>query len=227
MIKEILNVIYPNTCASCGKFTKSTFFICDECMSKLDVIDVPTCRKCGLPKDDCDCNRFHYRFKGVVSPFFYEDIAKNTMRGFKFRGYRVAGEFFAKYMVQFIKKRFDNIDFDAVVEVPMKTISRLERGYNQSEVLAKLVAKQLKVKHYRKAFIKIKNVKTQHDLNMEQRFGNIRGAFKLKNKNLFKDKTILLIDDIKTTGATLDECTRMLLLSGAKEVYCATGVITK
>ena len=227
MIKEIINTIYPNTCVACGKFTKSIFYICNECMAKIDVLDVPTCRKCGLPTENCECNRFHYRFKGVVAPFLYEDAVKKAMWGFKFRGYIIAGEFFAKYMVQFIKKRFDNVDFDMIVEVPMKTIARLERGYNQSEVLAKHIAKQLKVKHYKKAFNKIKSAKTQHDLNLEQRFINIRGAFKLKNKKAFKGKTVLLVDDIKTTGATLDECARLLLLAGAKEVYCATAVITK
>lgn len=227
MIKEILNTIYPNTCAACHKFTKSTFYICDECMSKFDVIDVPTCRKCGLPKENCECNRFYYRFKGLVSPFFYEDVAKKAMWGFKFRGYVVAGEFFAKYMHQFIQKRYDNVDFDIIVEVPMKTLARLERGYNQSEVLAKHLSKLLNVKHYKRAFKKIRSAKTQHDLNLEQRYINIRGAFKLKNKDAFKDKTVLLVDDIKTTGATLDECARLLLIAGAKEVYCATAVITK
>ena len=227
MIKEIINILYPNTCAACHKFTKSTFYICDECMAKFDVIDVPTCRKCGLPQESCDCNRFYYRFKGVVSPFFYEEVAKKAMWGFKFRGYRIAGELFAKYMVQVIKKRFDNVDFDIVVEVPMKTFARLERGYNQAEVLAKYISNELGITYHKRSFKKIKSVKTQHDLNLEQRYSNIRGAFELKNKSLFKNKTVLLVDDIKTTGATLDECARLLLLAGANEVYCVTGAIKK
>ncbi len=227
MIKEIVNAIYPNTCVCCKEFTKSTFYICDKCMSQFDVIDASTCRKCGLPKENCECHKFYYRFKGVVAPFLYENVARSAMIGFKFHGYVVAAEFFAKYMTQFIKKRFDNIEFDAIVAVPMKTLDKLERGYNQSEVLARHISKSMNVKHYKNAFIKLKSVKVQHELLMEERFANIRGAFKVRNKKLYNGKTILLIDDIKTTGATLDECARMLLLCGAKEVYCATAVITK
>ncbi len=227
MIKHILNAIYPTTCISCKKFTKSIFYIYDECLPKFEVIDLPTCRKCGLPKDNCDCNRFYFRFKGIVSPFFNDDVAKSAIYNLKFNHYVDAAEFFAKYMVQFISKRFDNIDFDLIVAVPMKLSSKLQRGYNQAELLASKVAKLMKVEHYKNSMIKLKDVKVQHDLNLEQRFINVRGAFKIKNKNKFKGKTVLLIDDIKTTGATLDECARIMLLAGAKEVYCATATITE
>lgn len=227
MFKNIFNAIYPTTCISCRKFTKSTFDICDECLPKFEVIDVPTCRKCGLPLENCDCKRFYYRFNGIVAPFFNTGVAKDAIYNFKFNGYISASGFFTKYMVQFINKRFNNVDFDYVIAVPMKTLSRWQRGYNQAEVLAHKIAKQINVKHYKYAIKKLKDVKVQHDLRLEERFANVRGAFKLKDKKKFKNKTVLIIDDIKTTGATLDECARILLLAGAKEVFCATATITE
>ena len=227
MFKHIVNCIYPTKCISCNEFTKKVFYICDECLPKFELLNMKTCKKCGLPKEKCECNKFYYHFDGVVSPFLNASVAKKSMYNFKFHAFLDAAEFFAKYMAQFVEKRFENIDFDVVVAVPMTTKSLLRRGYNQAEILAKLVSKNLKLKHYNKALKKIKETDVQHSLNMENRWSNLRNAYKVKNKNYFKEKTVLLVDDIKTTGATLDECTRMLKLAGAEKVYCVTGLITE
>lgn len=227
MFKNILNAIYPTRCIICKDFTKSSFYICDECMPKLEIITKTTCRKCGLLKENCECNRFIYHFKGIVSPFFNEDAAKAAFYSFKFHGAIDASKFFSNYMAQFIKKRFKNIQFDAVIAIPMTKIATLDRGYNQAEVLAKDIANILNLKYHKGALKKIKKTKIQHEQFLEQRFLNIRNVFDVSSSFNPKDKTILLIDDIKTTGASLDEASRILLLNGAKEIYCATALITK
>ena len=117
-------------------------------------------------------------------------------------------------------------DFDCVCEVPMRGRDRRRRGYNQAELLAKHTAKLLNIPHKKRLLIKTKNTKTQHSQNMEQRWMNIRNVFAVNSKYDVTGKTVLLIDDIKTTGATLDECARTLKLKGALEVYCATALIT-
>ena len=167
MFKNILNAIYPTRCIICKDFTKSSFYICDECMPKLEIITKTTCRKCGLLKENCECNRFIYHFKGIVSPFFNEDAAKAAFYSFKFHGVIDASKFFSNYMAQFIKKRFKNIQFDAVIAIPMTKIATLDRGYNQAEVLAKDIANILNLKYHKGALKKIKKTKIQHEQFLE------------------------------------------------------------
>ena len=226
MFQKLINIVYPNRCIICGDFTKSALNICDECTPKIEIITETTCKKCGLPQKACECSRFTYHFKALTAPFINDGAMKSGIYNLKFNGYADAALFYAKFMAQFINKKFSGVDFDCVCEVPMRGRDRRHRGYNQAELLAKHTAKLLNIPHQKRLLIKTKNTKTQHSQNMEQRWMNIRNVFAVNSKYDVTGKTVLLIDDIKTTGATLDECARTLKLKGALEVYCATALIT-
>ena len=108
----------------------------------------------------------------------------------------------------------------------MKLRKKLKRGFNQSEVLAKNISKILKIPICNDALIAARKTKIQHTLTKDERFKNVRGKFIANKKHDLTGKTVLLVDDIKTTGATLDECAKQLLSLGADEVYCVTGLMT-
>lgn len=145
---------------------------------------------------------------------------------FKFRNGFRNYEAYSYEMSQTLKERFAGIDFDFITEVPMTRKSRKKRGYNQCFYLAKGISEELGLEHKSEVISKIYETKKQHDVRYYLRKGNLVGAFDVPNPSDVKDKTILLCDDISTTGETLNECAKMLWLHGAKEVYCVALALT-
>ena len=151
---------------------------------------------------------------------------QKAMYAYKFARKEHISKFFAQRMAISVKCCFSDVDFDIVTFVPTSLRRKMKRGFNQSEVLAKGVSKILNVKFANNLLI-YKNVNdVQHHLGFEQRFENVKGKFLPNKKVSLNGKTVLLVDDIKTTGATLDECAKQLLILGADKVYCVTGLMT-
>ncbi len=147
------------------------------------------------------------------------------MYSFKLARRKEIGELFARQMALSVKQGFGNVEFDGVCYVPSSIGVRLKRGYNQSEVLARRIAELLNLP-LMTDFIKVKSKhKGQHSMSFKQRFENVKGVYFTQGKT--RAKTVLLIDDIKTTGATLNECARALKKAGAINVFCVTGLITQ
>ena len=165
-----------------------------------------------------------YHFNGCVAPFYNEGIAQKAMYEFKFRKKEYIASFFAEQMALFVKQCFPEIEFDLVTFVPMHFLKRISRGYNQSFLLAEKISKILNIPLvYSLLGAKFK-WKTQHSMAFKERFKNVKDKYYCKEK--IEGKTVLLVDDIKTTGATLDECAKQLMVCGANKVYCITGLMT-
>lgn len=128
-------------------------------------------------------------------------------------------------MAKAVKTVYNDINFDGITYVPMHPIKLLRRGFNQSEVLAQRLSKVLNIKVYDRLLSARYVPKAQHNLTVKERFKNVKGIYTYNYT--VTGKTILLVDDIKTTGATLDECAKQLLLAGADNVFCICGLITK
>ena len=139
---------------------------------------------------------------------------------FCFLGQKQFTGFYAEKMAEHISKSFSNIHFDAITSVPISAKRCKLRGYNQSELLARAAAKQLNLP-YCEYLIKTVDNKEQHKLNEKQRQKNVAGVYKPIREGQIVGKSILLIDDIVTTGATLRECASVLLQSGAGNISCA------
>ena len=241
MKDKIINTVYPQRCFVCMDFTKNEYNICHECLTKMEYINTPTCLKCGLPVFKCQCEKRYYHFKKFTAPFKNEGAMQKGIYNLKFNGFKSAAVFYGRAMAQIISIKFKKINFDYICPVPMGKIKKLCRGYNQSAILAENTAKFLNeinktnAEKENKAFNKIiynedllskcKRTKTQHKVLYEERWTNLRNSYKVNPKYNLSGKTILLIDDIKTTGATLDECSRTLLLKGAKAVYCSAALV--
>lgn len=221
----IKSVFHPKTCAGCGAIIDEGEALCDYCHEMLVRCDpLKRCIKCGLSEANCCCNRKIFHFDGCVAPFINTAVAQNAVYSFKFARKMIIGEFLAEQMALSVKNEYRDIKFDGVCFVPMLKRKRLRRGFNQSRVLAEKIADLLGLPLYNLLICR-KNAPSQHGLKAKERFLNVKGMYQASVQA--KGKTLLLVDDIKTTGATLDECAKQLLLSGAAGVYCVTALITE
>jgi ComF family protein len=116
----------------------------------------------------------------------------------------------------------EKIEFDLIIPVPLHWKKEFLRGFNQSALIGNYISKKLGKKMYQNILIKSKNTKSQTELNEKERKENVKNSFKIKRNDLIKDKSILLIDDVYTTGATTEECKKILINGGAKKVIIIT-----
>lgn len=224
ILEKIKHIIFTTKCLFCNELLYSDEIVCDKCLNMVDNLPNDRCSFCGY--FDCRCSN-QFAFSYVISPFVYGDVVKEAIIAMKFNGLGYNAHAFAKFIFNRINYfRFkDEIDF--IVEVPMYYKKRLYRGYNQSELLAKYLSKEMNLKYKKRIIKKIRNTKEQNKLDYKSRKTNLLGCYKITDKNKVKDKNILLVDDVFTTGSTANECSKALLESGAKQVFVATCCIVK
>ncbi len=227
-LKALSKAFFPQRCAYCGSVIRADELMCDECSENLPRIKGKICVKCGREeKTDCNCKKAEKYFDGLAAPFYYTGNVRLGVHMFKFRNTPESAEAFGKEMAQTVKDRYSDICFDYITEVP-STKKRIKvRGYNQCFLLAKEISQNTGVEHKSEVLMKIYETKKQHGLKLLMRKGNLTGVFDVRNPSDVEGKTILLCDDISTSGETLNECAKMLWLYGAKEVYCISLALTK
>ncbi|MBR4240905.1 MAG: ComF family protein [Eubacterium sp.] len=231
MIKEALYKLsyslFPRRCNLCGEVVALDEELCEEC-AIIKMIEGELCSLCGNPKKECACKKKERKpeYKRFIAPYYYKDSIAAAANRFKDYGYPELAPEMSKRMAQYISERFSEIDFDCITFVPLTKKKLEKRGYNQSELLANGVSEKLKIP-VEELLIKIKNTPQQKRSSAQQRKVNLRGAFDLAEGKSADGKTILLIDDIKTTGSTINECSFVLNAYGANAVYAATFCMTK
>ncbi|MBO5020298.1 MAG: ComF family protein [Clostridia bacterium] len=223
MRKELMTVLFPNTCIGCGNIIDENEFLCDYCAEMIERYNFDKfCIKCGNYKSLCRCSKQVFYFDGCVAPFKYTGIARRCMHSFKFRHKENISLYFAEQMALAVKQCYYDVNFDVVCCLPIERLKGMRRGYNQTEILGMKIAKILNLPFCNNALGFKGRKKIQHKTPLNERFKNVKDIFYPKIS--FKDKNILLVDDIKTTGATLSECAKVLLESGCNKVYCVTGL---
>lgn len=206
----ILSVIYcdDETCVICGHELYSDKFICECCANK-----IMTCRdKMNVALNDVgfDCYSAAY-YSGAVVELIIKLKYKNSFR---------SGDVMAEYMYKTIEA--NKLEFDIITYVPMIKKDLKKRGYNQSEYLARAL-KNYVDRPVKSCLSKIKSTKDQIGLDKRNRWNNIEGSFKIIDKNIVKNKNILLVDDVVTTGATVFYSALELKNSGAGKIMILTG----
>ena len=201
----LIAAFLPKRCPYCNAPIKVSDNICADCAEKV---------KIGLYEKYAAGG---YKCK---SPFMYTGIYKKALLNFKFHSRPAAAQSLALPLAECIKSGYGDIRFDCAACVPMHKNQLRKRGYNQSELLAKEVSGLLNLQ-YQKLLIKTKDNQPQHTLGQTQRRNNVKGVYKAVNTECIQDKTVLLIDDVLTTGYTLGECCKVLRKAGAKQIYCA------
>lgn len=222
--KALVSFIFPSKCSCCGEIIQSGY-VCEKCKSQLKFVEEKRCLSCGMGNKFCECKFNVYRFDGIVAPFYNADAAQQGIYGAKFGGRISAYKFYVNEMTKCVKDYFGNIKFDAVTFVPTSRKRLRERGYNQSEILAKGIAENLNLPVYDLLKVKNKSIKQHQIERLKDRFKNVKELYDLKGRARFEN--LLLVDDIKTTGATLDQCSRCLKLGGAEKVYCVTALVAE
>ena len=221
---RILWLIFINRCPYCNKPLEKDEAICKECAESLPVIKGKKCKYCGAEKSRCNCKKHKLSYEGRTAPFYYEDCIKKSVIRLKFSGRLVLGKTLAKDMATAVKEDFGDKKFDFICCVPFTNWQKINRKYNQSEVLAENLSKELKIPLCN-IMVKLFETKSQHKMNTRERKGNVFGVYDVKNGINVRGKTILLVDDVKTSGSTLDDCAAILKIRGASEVYCVTAAI--
>lgn len=225
ILKSALDVFYPIKCCSCGEITENGDDICAACREQLEYINPDKrCKVCGKEKNACDCATYVHRYKELAAVFRYEGTAKRIMLRYKSSLKSHISDFFAKEMALCIARDYRNYPLDVICYVPVSKSSYNKRGFNQSKLIAKKLSKIFDLCLDSSLKIRYKRVPQHKSKSRTERLVNSRNKYVCKGD--LTDKTVLLIDDISTTGATLDDCTRALLFAGAKEVYCAVAMVT-
>ena len=231
MIKEVteklLYALYPRRCSLCGEVVALDEELCGECLGA-EMIEGELCRVCGNPKKECSCTKKTKipEYKAFIAPYYYENSISAGANRFKDYGFPELSEAMGEKLSQQIENYYNKIEFDCITFVPLTKKKLRKRGYNQAQLLADEVSKHINIPSA-KLLSKIRSTPQQKRISANQRKVNLRGAFDLAEGADVDDKTILLIDDIKTTGSTLNECAFVLNAYGAKAVYAASFCMTK
>lgn len=220
---HLKRLFYPPRCACCNQVVAHNKLLCEECADKLPRIEGRVCTACGREKEFCGKNH-RFEFIRCAAPFYYTGPVRDGISGLKFRGHKAAAVYFGIEMAEIVRRRFARVSFDFVTCVPLSEERQRERSYNQAALLASEVAARLEISFEMEALSKLFDNKPQHSLSRAERRGNVLGVYEAA-EGLVRDKIILLVDDIETTGSTLNECAKMLKLRGAREVYALTACI--
>lgn len=223
IIKKIENLLFPKRCPLCSQIIPFGETNCKNCLdNNRSYVPDNLCTRCLKNINDCVCtDKEIAEIPYLAAVYYYGDNVRKSLIEFKFRGNKSHAEFFGNKIAEKVAVNFPTADFDLVTFAPMSKKSLKKRGYNQSELLAKVVAKKLFIP-CRNTIVKTKETLSQHNLDFSDRQTNLIGSMVADKRADIQGKTILFVDDIKTTGATLRECVKTLKNAGAKEVYCVT-----
>ncbi|MBR6115051.1 MAG: ComF family protein [Oscillospiraceae bacterium] len=203
----LLDILFPPRCAFCGALVEpGSEGIC------------PACRK-TLPWSDHPRRRIDF-VSSVSAPLYYEDAVRRAMLDYKFHGARARGEVFG-WLVALDIQSNEDADYDVVTWAPLSRRRERSRGYDQAQLIAQAAAKTLGLEA-RPLLRKVRHVPPQSGVTSpEARRANVTGCYAVRDPEMVAGRRILLIDDVITTGATVSECARMLMLSGAESVSAA------
>lgn len=229
-IKEaVLDIIYPVgiRCLICGSRKPDLMPSgeCHECLDSLPFIVPPICPKCGKPVlvqgEVCpDCEHRYHPFRQAMAILEYRRGVPELVHRFKYQGERILSKPMIEWMTQGVKIK--GWEFDIIVPVPLYPKRERKRGFNQAALLAEGIGRNLNKPVLRRNLVRVIDTQTQVSLDKYARIANLQGAFQILNPSQFKDKTVLLVDDVYTTGATTDQCSRVILGAGARDVFVLT-----
>ncbi len=214
----ILNLLFPPACAACARPGESPGLLCDECDGKLiELVSAPSCVKCAVPLaqsgDPCPwcLGRGVHPFAAIARLGVYHAPLRELIHRMKYAGQWFLAESLADRLFERPSVCGILAGCDCVVPVPLHFWRQFRRGYNQSEILARRLAKRSHLE-FAHALARIRPTQTQTDLHSrEARVANVRDAFALDRPDAVRGKHIVLIDDVQTTGATLQAAARALL----------------
>jgi competence protein ComFC len=215
IINATLELIYPRFCPICGTSLEPSdkLPLCGVCRKEI---------KREIPALSASCKKDEYYFDRSYSVAAYEGVMRECIHKFKYNGSLAMEALFAHLMIDFAEKYMDISHFDCIVPVPLHLVKLRERTFNQAAMLARSLSRKFGLLHVDNNLVRVKSGKSQIALPKNKREKNVERAFEVKNPDLLKDKSALLVDDVFTTGATVNECSRVLKEAGVKYIEVLT-----
>lgn len=231
LVKSLLDLVFPCACAGChGRAGDGFLCLCWNCLTTIRLVELPYCLLCGDPVYGAmeseyvcsNCRRQKPFFDCGRSAARYDGLIKNMILDFKYRDAVWLGPDLGQLMSACLRTHFRTENIDCVTYVPLHRTRERQRTYNQSFLLAKEVAGRLG-RRVDDCLVRLQPTDSQTHLTSAERADNVKNKFAIKRNINLKGRGILLIDDVMTTGATVNECARMLKKAGAKEVLVLTA----
>lgn len=223
LFHKMLLLLYPNRCPVCDRVLYDTL-ICPECVRKLRYISQPFCYSCGKPvehtmQEYClDCTRKKHDFRQGRAVFLYQGAMRGILYRYKYSNRRDYTEFFAREAVRLYGDWVRRLGIQLVVPIPLAKKRRRRRGYNQAELFGRRFAQLCGLDFEPQLLIRVRNTAPQKQLSAQERKNNLKNAFKM-NRNVVNLKRVLLVDDIFTTGSTMDAAALTCRQSGIEDVF--------
>jgi len=215
----LLDFLFPRRCLGCGQWGK---YFCQECLKKIKLIErqiCPVCKKLAIGGKTHPRCQTKYSLNGLVSIFTYQGIIKKAIGKLKYKFITDLAE----ELIGLTSKHMSYPKSSILIPVPLHPRRQRWRGFNQAELLGRMLAEKYGWRVQTNLLVRYKHTKPQVDLKGKERKRNIRGAFKITPKAKIKNlKKVWLFDDVWTTGSTLRECGQVLKRAGAKEVWGLT-----
>ncbi len=211
--------LYPPVCCNCEQ---RGFVFCPECFSKIETLYGHLCHTCGYPikgknKTCHRCKENPPAYDEARSWAVFSGVARKALLSLKYNRNLALGHLLARPLVDIIRN--SNWQIDLVVPVPISWSRLRQRGYNQSACISRAVARELNLPHTTRAIQRVKQTETQIALDVNERFMNLMDAFNGITAKL-NERSVLIIDDVITTGATMQNCAVAVKNAGAKKIYC-------
>ncbi len=223
LLRGLLDLVYPPHCLLCGTF--GDFEICDPCIAQLIVpVPSPYCLRCGQIQPGAECLKcvdYPAMLLRCRSVGVYDGNLAEAIHKLKYQDRPMLAKPLSRIMADYLKVRSEimgGLQFDSVVPVPLHNLRERHRGYNQSERLARGIASELGLRLDTKALVRTRRTRPQVGQHRSKRLVNLKGAFRADTVQC-AGKTLLLVDDVSTTGSTISECARALIAAGANAVY--------
>ncbi len=231
LLQSAVSLLYPPLCTICGRSIRAGEYLCDQCETKAVRIVAPFCEKCSEPFDGAitgvftcaNCAHRTIYFDAAVAAYRGRGIVREVIHEFKY-GRRIH---LRHLVARWLRSALDDERllgrcFDVIIPVPLHPTRQRERGFNQATLLAELLSAQTSIR-CKPLLERTRYTTTQTALDRPERMENLHNAFRLRKNADVRGLRVLLVDDVLTTGSTLNECARVLKRAGAFSVHAATA----
>lgn len=242
ILEAFLDFLFPAECTFCKNFLGEERILnfCKNCWGRVELIKDSVCCGCGRPLPSqnvsetapdftCEnCRKGLYYFDKARAVGKYEGVLKEAIHQFKYEPTRVGrgkpglGRHLAKFMIQYLPSDLNLNTFDRIIPVPLHENRKRWRGFNQSEILGKFLGQHYQIPLDTHHLYRIKETQPQVELTGRERIKNVRGAFVVQRAEDLEGKKVVLVDDVFTTGSTVNESSRMLKKAGVREILVLT-----
>lgn len=228
LLETLRDLFFPAHCAGCAVAVEAGWF-CPDCAREIRPVPEPRCEICSQPYAGtmdrfvcANCRGRAFHFECAVAVLHSRGVLRDLIHRLKYGGELWLEEILTEFLFQGLEDpRLEGVVIDAIVPVPLHPLRRREREFNQAEILARGLAKRANLR-FLPALSRLRYTVTQTHFDRRRRMQNLRDAFELRQNVAVQGKHLLLVDDVLTTGSTLDECARVLLEAGAESVRALT-----